>query len=456
MLVQYKRTITVIAVIILIFALSACKSANIGASDSNDYSVIQPSDTSLSTIDITSVTTETIITNRSSETTDTPTIESASPIPNRRISVVRPGTFSVLQTESGLYVTVKEKVAAPGNEYFDFVLYCDHASDEFVKLCGRTDCPHNTTDCDACLGTIIPPMGYYDGSLYYFQYRAIDKTASHALFKMDPDGRNKNLLLSLNSDKQEAGRATRFGGIQFFNGFFMMSFGQLDKDGLEQMETQFTNLNQPEALKPTALEIKKPFSGQHSVLLSSGDVVLLMDETDGDQSTSQQGERIYSFLYAWDPVSNSLEPIGDMPNQGGGYYDREGGLFIQEGKIFRWHYENHQTALLFDTGLTGKHRLYCYPDCLVVSEYRNWDEEETDTVSLWFYNWDYRYLGSCQVRFAEKGWYPEVIMEETETRILLGNAGMIDRPFWYIEKSDFGKDEIPLHEYHYPEMELLE
>ena len=445
MLVKYKRIIMVIAVIILTLALSACKSADMGVSEHNNDSATQASAT------------EAMIPGSFSETGDVLTSESASPVPNRRISVVRPGAGYVLQTESGLYVVVSERVATPENENFflDFVLYCDHASDEFVKLCGRADCLHNTADCDACLGNIFEGMGYYDGSIYYFQNAAVDNTRGCALFKMDPDGRNKEMILSIEPDTQKTGKttSTTYGGMEFFNGYFMMYFGKLDEDGMEIFESRYTSLKQPETLKPTALGLKYPTFDANNVLYSNGDAILVDGGPDGDQSTDQQGLPIYTYLYAWDPSSNSVEPIGDKPGMWEGYYDREGGIFIQDGKIFRWHYENHQTELLFDTGLTGKHRLYCYPDCLVVSERRDLDEERMDTVSLWFYNWDYRYLGSCQVRLAEKIRYTSAMLEETETRILVCNA-LGTRPLWYIEKSDFGKEEIPLHEYHYPEMDL--
>ena len=378
-----------------------------------------------------------------------------SPIPDRRIGVVRTGDY-ITQTEQGIYTVVTEKVTESGYGYMTFVLYCDHYSDEFVKLCGRVDCPHNTAECDACLGRCVPLLGYFNGHLYYIQQRNQANAATNTLCRMDPDGRNKTTVLSLFPDSQEGKQNIGIADPEFFNGYFKVGLQKLNEDGIVKYEICYCSLDDPSSLKPTALELKHPMSELQSIQFSNGDSILVGDQFDGDQTKDDQGVLIYEFLYAWDPASNNLEPVGDRKTDGGGYYDRSGGYLIEEGKICRWHYEDRSAEPVFDTGLEGNLFLYCYPDCLVVSESRAADEEETDTVSLWFYDWDFNSLGECRVVFDRASWYPSVIVGETENRIILGDPFRIEYPLWYIEKSDFGTGNIALHEYHYPEMDLLE
>lgn len=78
-------------------------------------------------------------------------------------------------------------------------------------------------------------------------------------------------------------------------------------------------------------------------------------------------------------------------------------------------------------------------------------------IVIRFYDWDYEFLGECKLSFnKEQTRYGNYFFGETEDRLLIVKNGASFRPDYYIEKSDFGTGNIILHEYHYPEMDLLE
>ena len=106
-----------------------------------------------------------------------------------------------------------------------------------------------------------------------------------------------------------------------------------------------------------------------------------------------------------------------------------------------------------------------FPDCLVVSDtylYKDllndmWKPEDVKNATLRFYDWNYTFLGECQLSFdEERPQYGNYIFGETEDRILLVKDGFAKKPDYYIEKSDFVSGKITLHEYHYPETDSLE
>ena len=270
---------------------------------------------------------------------------------------------------------------------------------------------------------------------------------------MDADGRNKHELTSLYSKDNTAVKGAGF--VFFTDGYFQIGLQSLDKEGNIQVNQRYCSLDDPEIPVDTAMEKKHPGAGAGMISSSNGNTILVLDYLEGDQSLSEQGTKLYEYVYAWDPVSNTLEPLGDRKNQVSGYFNETGGYYIEDGVIRQWNYKTKEGKDLFDTGLRGNLILNCYPDCLVISETCS-VEEQADTISLWFYDWDYKSIGECKVSFEEARWYPIIVMSETEKRIILGDPVRNDLPIWYIEKSDFGTGTIILHEYHYPEMDLLD
>ena len=70
-----------------------------------------------------------------------------SPVENKRIGILRSGISSTQYAISptGIYYLQKDFSDFSNN----YIWYCDHGSYTFVKLCGRADCNHDNTDCNA-------------------------------------------------------------------------------------------------------------------------------------------------------------------------------------------------------------------------------------------------------------------------------------------------------------------
>ena len=85
-----------------------------------------------------------------------------SPVPNERIGVHRSSLANGFQTVSPQGTYFLTEVDSARNCY---ILYADHGSDTFVKLCGRADCLHSDPDCNAYIyaGSFL---SYYNGYLY--------------------------------------------------------------------------------------------------------------------------------------------------------------------------------------------------------------------------------------------------------------------------------------------------
>ena len=75
-----------------------------------------------------------------------------SPVPNRRVGLNR-GWFmgDTVQTVSdrGIYFIYRPDWQLDVTPPSPWILYMDHGSDTVIKLCGRPDCTHDTTDCNA-------------------------------------------------------------------------------------------------------------------------------------------------------------------------------------------------------------------------------------------------------------------------------------------------------------------
>lgn len=90
-------------------------------------------------------------------------ISGESPVPETRIGYVRAGTHAVdhAVSPSGIYFIEKPSDSSDAS----FIIYADHGSDTFIKLCGRPDRMHSGPDRNAYVrqGSDIC---YYYGYLY--------------------------------------------------------------------------------------------------------------------------------------------------------------------------------------------------------------------------------------------------------------------------------------------------
>ena len=70
-------------------------------------------------------------------------IRGESPVPNRRIGLDRNSPVNIANGENGVYIMKN-----------DYVYYLDDGMDVLIPLCGRPDCTHQSSDCNAYVGMV--------------------------------------------------------------------------------------------------------------------------------------------------------------------------------------------------------------------------------------------------------------------------------------------------------------
>lgn len=365
-------------------------------------------------------------------------------------------------SETGIYTTVSEKSG-------DYILYCDLQSDTFVKLCGRPDCLHTDVNCDAYLGEyeVASPIGYYQGALYYIRGITYEmeeggksfKPVPATLMKMDKDGRNKTELVYCYREEEKDISTT--GDFKFTHGYVEGNFGKVNSQGEVVINRRYTSLETPDYFAdcPTINDLAENnktvnsavFSGYGEDILCTKDLMQYMYD---DLSLEPLRK-----MYCWDPAGETLKEIGEIPYIFG-TYSRQTGYYYENGYAMQWDYEKKEGIPLFDTGIKGQGQFLAFPDCIAVYEcHDELTEPPTDglAVTIRFFDWNYALLDECQFVIEEAlSFYGNHIFGETDNRILIIKNGMGSLPDYYIEKSDFGTGNITLHEYHYPDMDLLE
>ena len=448
-------------IFILVLTLLLCASCA-GRTDQTTSAAPDPATSAPSSTASTSTSETTADT--AADTTEAPATEPAAVslpvnplIPDQRISVCRAGINSNFNlSETGIYCLVQEKKGT-------FILYCDKDSDEFIKLCGRPDCLHDDETCDACLyDNMIPSMGYYNGKIYYIKNSEENissgageqsKQTPHTLMRMDADGRNKEELTYC---YEEGMNYTGYGNVSYSNGIVEGYFSSVGTDGTVECVRMYTPLDDPGYFIPTVVnpeiltELREAYG---SIYAGSSDRILLTGFPD------EKGDK----LYIWDYKENSIAGTLKKPNASG-TFTAETGYYMEDSTVMQWDYEKQEGHPLFDTGLSAPLALVAFPDCFAV--YENYGfvmagEADVSSASINFYNWDFEHLGECVLQLGERSGsfklYGNYIFGETEDRILLVKDALNSMlPDYYIEKSDFGRGEITLHEYHYPEMDLLD
>ena len=120
-----------------------------------------------------------------------------SPIPVRRSGLLRAGLNTVPfdVTNEGFYY-----IANPvGSDTNSYILYGDNNSDTVIKLCGRADCTHDTTDCNAYVGSTCFAISYWNGYLYAVYEEYVESIGNHNLIlcRMNLDGSNRVVVRDL-------------------------------------------------------------------------------------------------------------------------------------------------------------------------------------------------------------------------------------------------------------------
>lgn len=351
-----------------------------------------------------------------------------SPVPNIRTGIYTSSGTNFEVTESGVYVLCDMGYVR------SYLLYADHGSDTFVKLCGRPDCEHTTLQCNAYFENASGL--YYDGSHLFVgeQMASIVK-----VYQLDLDGNNRTVVMD-NAAVRDGFRNSS--GLRIRNGICTFSLGKMGSGNVEETAFYFKldgSMEHPEQA-PDGFSFSYD-DGRNILMVGPGKNTDLFE----------------SGRYLWDPDTNTTQWIVDQPERYYGYVSINGIYYMDGGILCRRPAGSDATEVLFDTGLEGEYELQAYPDFFIVRDTVLWwkegrEEAHLEGQTLRFYNWDYEYLGECEIDYEVDGsnMYERIIVGETKDRIYLA-ALEYGLPQYYINKSDFGTGNIRIHPLELPE-----
>ena len=344
-----------------------------------------------------------------------------------RESLPFPGRFAA--SENGVYSL--NPVDRPNANSQTVLFYTDYGSDTAVRVCSRPDCAHNDKSCDAVLQE-ADIITFYNEHLYYSEVTLrsdSDYRFSLKVIRVDPDGRNR--ICVMDTQKYAQFDNGDFGYPDFSDGMFFFKFFWLDEGGAEQVQTYYYKLD-------GSLSELQPV-----------DVPLLFG-TNGDKTFFYDPEEKVEYS-VWNPEEMSLTPLFTLDPETSCYMAEKNAYIMTDNKIYRKDYDTGEETLLFDTGLTGTHRMRCFPDCIVVMDGIAYDgsEPEIEQQTLRFYSWDFEPLGEIVLDFTIMGGYASPIAAETPDKLLV-RVDHTYLPWYYIDKAEFGTGNITLHEFKLP------
>lgn len=364
--------------------------------------------------------------------------QEAGSISSRREGIHReslPFSGRFAASENGVYSL--NPVDRPNANSQTVLFYTDYGSDSAVRVCSRPDCAHNDESCDAVLQE-ADIITFYNEHLYYSEVSVrsdSDYRLSLKVIRVDPDGRNR--ICVMDTQKYAQFDNGDFGYPDFSDGMFFFKFFWLDEGGAEQVQTYYYKLD-------GSLSELQPV-----------DVPLLFG-TDGDKTFFYDPEEEVEYS-VWNPEEMSLTPLFTLDSEASCYMAEENAYILTDNKIYRKDYDTGEETLLFDTGLTGTHRMRCFPDCIVVMDGIAYDgsEPEIEQQTLRFYSWEFEPLGEITLDYVIMQGRSSPICAETPDKLLLSTDHRF-LPQYYIDKAELGTGNLTLHELKLPEAMLGE
>ena len=363
--------------------------------------------------------------------------QEAGSISSRREGVYReslPYSGRFAASDTGLYSF--HPVQVNGKSY-NVLFYTDYGSDTLVRVCSRPDCAHNDEACDAYLPE-ASVITYENDHLYYEEVSARSNTdyrVSLKIFRTDPDGRNRVCVMDTQTDARfDDGD---FGYPAFTDGMFFFRYFWLNERGEEQSQAYCYRLE----------------GSQNE--FQAVDVPLLFG-TDGSATFFWLPAETITY-YLWDAEEMKAKPLFTLNPETSCYMAEKNAYILTDNKIYRKDYETGEETLLFDTGLTGTHRMRCFPDCIAIIDGVAFDgsEPEIEQQTLRFYSWEFEPLGEITLDYAILQGRTSPICAETPDKLLLSTDYRF-LPQYYIDKAELGTGNLTLHELKLPEAMLGE
>lgn len=373
-----------------------------------------------------------------------------SPVTSQRMGLKRAGVNNAdyAIAPNGVYFMYDAGCVTADGEKISFVLYTDYGSDTVIKLCGRADCDHNNSNCNAYIagGNNIY---YYDGYIYAVSgmggtVEGYDGVGC-SLIRMDMDGSNHVTIVDLNKFAQNLGHdAAQCYMIDSGECLFgVYEWVEVEAGPNEELFT-LTWVKSYRFALDGSTEEPQPIESEGGHLYHCGDVFLTL--MNGARNGGYNG---YDFsLWHWDMETDTITYLTDHPGIAG-FYGREAGYYFQDGAVIRLNYESREEERVIETGLEGNYYVMCFPDCLVVAD----QSVEAKDNRLYIYNWAYELVDAVELPYLHGNFFvDQALMAETAERFILTD-GISWIPKYYIEKSELGTGDAKVYTFSLPDFQ---
>ncbi len=161
------------------------------------------------------------------------------PVSTRRTGTQHQGIKNIRNgfecTQEGSYFLYKQSFAGR------WLLYADHGSDTIHKLCGRPDCTHTDSDCNAYFNEATS-ICYYDGFLYIFNFENTFNIKSGDVIRMNLDGTERTVVYNTAEFIQTNGYSSVLMPV-IFNGVFFFNPAKINEDGKTVLDNAYYKLD---------------------------------------------------------------------------------------------------------------------------------------------------------------------------------------------------------------------
>lgn len=356
-----------------------------------------------------------------------------SPISNLRMGVERGGLNHSNHAvgPKGVYFA-PEIIAEDGSVLDDtYIWYSDNGTGSLRKLCGRSDCTHDSPDCNSWLyqGS---DLTYYRGKIYAISGEGLESEKCE-LVRIAPDGSQHETMLDLKQFAQNQGG--EFLACQYAaEGYYILCvYGWKQEDGRKVDDLLGTYKYKLDG------SMKEPERIQHqsSALYQCGDelITIRYETEDGEQ-------HIYAGTVDLETDEETI--LGEHPGTPA-CFGREAAYYFKDGSIMRLTYATNEKTVMAETDLEGRYFFIGLPEGFILAQ-----QEEADTVdrNLHFYNWAFELVDTVSLDYPVTGATCFAIIAETADRVILSNK-IMGPPLYYIDKAELGTGNVEVYEFQY-------
>ena len=329
-----------------------------------------------------------------------------------------------------------------------YLFYADHNSDSVIKLCGRPDCTHNTTECNAVFPEGDCGISYYGGHLYLTTYGIGPEIM--ALYRMDPDGNNRTKILDCSGINE--GQYSHNMPPYVLNGVLIVQLMMVEDVTGETIGDYFYykldgSMDELTPISPTFIP-----EGRTVGMWTDGEAFLFGTYTYGADGGVDSWQ-----LNQWDPDTNTTEILATVNNAEENdmliqraYWGVNNGLAHLGGEIVKIQYPSCELEVLFETGIACENTVRFYPDCIAIHERISESSNAPDI--LHFYRYNGEKVGEVVLDIPNNAGGTLILGESRDIIYLGSNFQFRGLPNYYIDKAEFGTDNLELHPLQHPDL----